>query len=101
MKRNEVQTSNVKNTPTSTTVIIDNSPILLSKYPLLESLSIGTSNLKNNPLHVIKLKDIMKELTCVLEENRIEMNIVCLGGCGNKKLIKIPTLGHLRYDRFR
>ena len=50
---------------------------------------------------MIKLKNIMKELICVLEENRIEINIVCLGGCGNKKLIKIPSLDHLRYDRFR
>ena len=65
LKRNEVQISNVKNMPTSTTTIIDNSPVLSSKYLLLESLSIATSDLKNNPLHVIKLNNIKKELACV------------------------------------
>ena len=43
----------------------------------------------------------MKELTCVLEDNEIEMNIVCQGDRGNKKLIKIPPSSHLRYDRFK
>ena len=33
---------------------------------------------------MIKLKNITKELTYVLEDNEIEMNIVCWGGCGNK-----------------
>ena len=43
----------LKNVPIFTTTIIGNSPILSSKYPLLESLSIETSDLKNNPLRVI------------------------------------------------
>ena len=43
--------------------LINNTPILSSKYHLLESLSIDTSDLKNNPLHAIKLKNIMKEVT--------------------------------------
>ena len=77
MKRNEVQTSNIKNVLTSTTTIIENSPVLLSKYSLLESLSIDTSDLKNNSLHVIKLTNIMKEFPFVLEANEIEMNIIC------------------------
>ena len=34
LKRNEVQTSNVKNIPTSTTTRIDNSHVLSSKCPL-------------------------------------------------------------------
>ena len=27
----------------------------------------------------------MKEMTCILEDNEIEMNIDCWGGRGNKK----------------
>ena len=49
---------------------------------------------------MIKLKNIMKELTCTLEDNEIEMNIVCWGGRG-KKIIKILSSGHLRYDWFK
>ena len=49
---------------------------------------------------MIKLMNIMKELTCVLEDNEIEMDIVCWSGRW-KKLIKIPSSGHLRYDRFK
>ena len=100
MKINEVQTNNVKNVPTSTTIMIDNSPVLSSKYPLLESLSIETSDLKKIPLRVIKLNNIMKELTCTLEDNEIEMNIVCWGRRG-EKIIKILSSGHLRYDWFK
>ena len=29
------------------------------------------------------------------------MDIECWGGRGNRKLIKILSLGHLRYDRFK
>ena len=58
-------------------------------------------DLKNNPLHMIKLKNIMKELTCVLKCNEIKIYIVCWGGRGNKKIIKIPSSDHLRYDRFK
>ena len=43
----------------------------------------------------------MKELTCVLEGNEIEMDIECWSGRGIRKLIKIPSSGHLRYDRFK
>ena len=71
-----------KNVSISTTIIIENSTVLSSKYHLLESLSIETSDLKNNPLRVIKLKNIMKELTSVLEYNEIEMDIVCWGSRG-------------------
>ena len=39
-------------------------------------------------------------MTCVLEDNEIEMDIECRGGRGNRKLIKMPSSGHLRYDRF-
>ena len=67
----------------------------------MESLSIETSDLKNNPVRVIKLKNIMKELTCVLEVNEIEMNIECWGSRINRKVIKTSSSDHLRYNRFR
>ena len=44
---------------------------------------------------------MMKECTCVLEENEIKMDIECWGGRGNRKLNKIPSSDHLRYDRFK
>ena len=34
---------------------------------VLEPLSVDISDSKNNPFHVIKLKNIMKEVTNVLE----------------------------------
>ena len=97
--KNKVQISNFKNFPNSTTTIIDNPPVLSSKYYLLESLYIETSDLKTNYFRLIKLKSIMKEVTCVLEDNEIEISIDSWGGCGTKK-IKIPSSDHLRYDRF-
>ena len=32
-----------------------------------------TSDLKKNPVHLIKLKNMMKELTCALEDNEIQI----------------------------
>ena len=63
--------------PISMTTTIDHSSVLSSKYPILEYLSIVTSDLKKNPVHLIKIKYIMKELTYVLEYNEIEMDIEC------------------------
>jgi len=51
---------------------------------IAQSLSIETSDLETNPLRVIKLKAIMKEVTCVLKDNRISMNIEFWGGRENK-----------------
>ena len=82
MKRNEVQSNNEKNVPIFTTTIFANSSVLSSKYSLLEY--VYTSDWKNNPLHVIKFKNSMKELTCVLKDNEIEMDIVCWGGRGKQ-----------------
>ena len=42
------------------------------------------SDLETNPLRVIKLKKIMKEVTRVLEDNQISMNIESWGGRGKK-----------------
>ena len=82
------------------TTIIDNPPVLSSKYPLLESIYIETSNLKTNPLRVIILEHITKEVTCVLEDNELKMSIYSWDGRGKIK-IKISSSGHLRYDRIK
>ena len=54
LKGNVVQVNEIIDEFISTTTFIDNSPVLSSKYSLVESLSIKTSNLNNNPFHVIK-----------------------------------------------
>ena len=79
----------------STTTIIDNPPLPSSSYLVLDSLSIETTDLESNPFRVINLKNILKEV------NGIELNIDSWGGRGKKKIIKIPSFGHLRYDRFK
>ena len=43
MEISDVPNSKLKNVSNFTTTIIDNSPFLSSKYPLLDSLSIETS----------------------------------------------------------
>ena len=43
----------------------------------------------------------MEEITSVLEDNGIELNIDSWGGRGKKKIIKILSSGHLPYDRFK
>ena len=74
-EKSDVPNSNLKNASNFTTTTINNPPLLSSKYPLLDSLSIDTSDLETNPLRVIKLKGIMKELSRFLEDNQILMNI--------------------------
>ena len=66
--------------------MIDNTPVVLSKYPMLQSLSIESSNFEDTLLYVIKLNNPMKEVNIVLEDNNIEMNIDYLGGCGRKNI---------------
>ena len=84
MKRSKVYVNQVINISISTTTLIDISPVLSSEYHFLEYLSIETSDLNNNPFHVLKLKNIMRELTSILEDNDIEIDIVCWGGRGEK-----------------
>ena len=75
----------------STTTIIDNSPLPSPSYPVLDSLSIETSDVESNPIRVIKLKNILKEATCVLED--IELNwILIVEVVVEKKLLKYHHL---------
>ena len=65
--------------------MIDNPPLPSSKYPLFDSSSIETSDLETNPLRVIKLKNTMKAVILVLEDNDISMNFESRGGRKKKK----------------
>ena len=101
MEKNDVQICAPIIESKSTTTIIDNSPLSSSSYPVLDALSIETSDLESNPLRVVKLQNILKVVTFVLEDNGIELNIDRWGGRGKKKIIKIPSSDHSRYNRFK
>ena len=86
MKRTDVHINKVTDVYISAYSLIDNTPVVLSKYPMLQSLSIESSNFEDTLLYVIKLNNPMKEVNIVLEDNNIEMNIDYLGGCGRKNI---------------
>ena len=79
----------------------DNPPILKSIYPILDSLNINTSNLKHKQVGVILLKIFLSKVSCDLIDNNINMNLEKWGGRGEKELIQIPSVGHLKCDRFK
>ena len=86
---------------TSPSTSHDNPPILPSLYPNLDKLKINTSDLDDNHLDVIYLKNLLSNVSCVLTDNNISLNLEKWGGRGNKELIQIPSVGHLKYDRFK
>ena len=90
-----------KSTSSSTSTLHDNPPIRQSLYPILKSLNINTSDLENKHLDVIYLKNLTSEVSCVLIDNNIGMSLENFGGRGKKELIQIPSVGHLKYDRFK
>ena len=74
----------------TTPSLIDNKPLLSSKYPL-SNYSSNTFNLKYNPLHVITLKNLIKEVTSVLEDKHVKIDIECWG-CRGKKIKNLLLL---------
>ena len=44
---------------------------------------------------------MLSEVCCVLTDNNISMDLEKWGGRGKKELIQIPSVGHLKYDRFK
>ena len=88
-------------TSSSTSTSHDNPPILKSLYPILNSLNVDTSDLENKYLDVIYLKNSLSEVSCVSIDNNVSLNLEKWGGRGNKELIQIPSVGHLKYDRFK
>ena len=88
-------------TSSSTSTLHDNPPILQSLYLILDKININTSKLDDKPLNVIYLKNLLSEVSCVLTDNNISMNFEKWGGRGKTELIQIPSVGHLKYDRFK
>ena len=84
----------------STASSIDNTPVHSSKYSLLAYLSIDTSYLIYDFLRVIKLKNMMKEVTSVSKIIILKW-ILIIGVVVEKVIIKFPTSGYLRYNRFK
>ena len=62
----------------------DNPPILQSLYPILDKLNIDTSKLDDKPLDVIYLNNLLSEVSYVLTDNNISMNLEKWGGHGKK-----------------
>ena len=52
-------------------------------------------------MDVLNLKNVLSEVSCVLTDNNISMNLEKWDGRGKKELIQIPSVGHLKYDRFK
>ena len=81
-----------KSTPTSTSTSSSiftstshkNPPILPSLYPIIEKLNINTSTLDDKPLDEIYLKTFLSEVSYVLTENNISMNLEKWGDRGKK-----------------
>ena len=94
-------TSTSTSTSSSTSISHDNPPILPSLYPILDQLNINTSVLDYKYLDVIYLNIFLSEVSCVLIDNNISLNLEKWGGRGNKELIQIPPVGYLKYDRFK
>ena len=94
-----------KNAPSnyskSTSTLHDNPPLLQTLYPILDSLDINTSNLVDDHLNDLFLKNLLSEVSCVPTDNNININLEKWGGRGKKELIQIPCVGHLKYDRFK
>ena len=47
------------------------------------------------------LKIVLSKFTTVLKGNDINLNLEKWGSRGEKELIQIPSVGHLKYDRFK
>ena len=44
---------------------------------------------------------MLSEVSCVLTDNNISMNLEKWGGRGEKELIQIPSVGQLKYNRYK
>ena len=52
-------------------------------------------------MDVIYLQNLVSEVCCVLKDNNIIVNLEKWVGRGNKELIQILSVGHLKYDEFK
>ena len=68
----------------SSSLPTDNPRILQFKHPILDSHNIDISNLKDKPLDILHLKNLLSEVSCVLNYNNINMYLKKWGGRGEK-----------------
>ena len=61
----------------------NDTPVLQSKFPILDSHNINTSTLKDNPSTVTYLKNLLSEISCILKDNDINMYLEKWGDRGN------------------
>ena len=52
-------------------------------------------------MNIIYLKYLLSKFSCFVKNNDINMHLEKWGGRGKKELIQIPSVGHLKYDRFK
>ena len=90
MKSTSISTSTYPSSSTST--LHDNPSNLQSLYPILDELKINTSDLDDKPLDVIYLKNLLSEVSCVLTDNNISMNLEKWGGHGKNNWFKFLLL---------
>ena len=100
-KKNPSNYSKAISTFTFTSISHDNPPILQSLYPILNSLNINTSKFNDKPLDIIFFNNLLSEVSCVLRDNNININLEKWGGRGKKYFFQIPSVEHLKYDRFK
>ena len=67
-----------------------------SKYPILDQLGFETSKLQDYCIDTIRLKNLMKEISCIFKNNNTEINVESWDSGGNKVLVTISSIGHLR-----
>ena len=75
-----IHDSEIRNNPSSncsksSSTPPDNPHILQYKYPILDFHNIDTSNLNDDPLDIMHLKNLLSEVTYVLKDNNINMNL--------------------------
>ena len=68
----------------SSSTSYDNPTILQSIYPILDKFNSNTSKLDDTPLDVRFLKNLLSEVSCILIDNNINMNLEKWGGRGKK-----------------
>ena len=68
----------------SSSLPTDNPHILQFKHPILDSHNIDISNLKDKPWDILHLKNLLSEVSCVLNYNNINMYLKKWGGRGEK-----------------
>ena len=76
----------LKNTPSNsskaTSTSYNTPPILQYMYSILDKLNINTSKLDDKPFDIIRLKNLSSEVSCVLIDNNINMNLEKRGSSG-------------------